>query len=61
MILDERAIWTREDVAEYLSVTTRQVDLLRSKLPAPLMVGSRPRWKAGSVMAAVANNELKGN
>ncbi len=50
MILDPRALWTRDDVAEYLQVTPRQVDNLRVKLPAPLMIGRLPRWKAGEVM-----------
>jgi predicted DNA-binding transcriptional regulator AlpA len=50
MLLDPRALWTRDDVAEYLSVTPRQIDNLRAKLPAPIYVGRLPRWKAGEVM-----------
>ncbi len=54
MILDPRALWTREDLAEYLKVSRRQVDNLRNELPAPVMIGKRPRWLAEEVMRWVA-------
>ena len=51
MILDPRALWTREDIAEYLQVSTKQVDLMRHRMPQPLMIGRRlPRWQAGDIM-----------
>ncbi len=53
MLLDPRALWTREDVAEYLQVTPKYVDMIRHKLPQPRYVGRLPRWKAGEVMEAV--------
>ncbi len=53
MILDPRALWTREDVAEYLQVTPKYVDMIRHKLPEPIYVGRLPRWNAGQVMEAI--------
>ncbi len=51
MILDPRALWTRDDIAEYLQVTPRFVDQIRHKMPQPLMLGRRlPRWQAGDIM-----------
>lgn len=53
MLLDPRALWSREDVAEYLQVTPKYVDMIRHRLPEPRYVGRLPRWNAGEVMDSV--------
>ena len=40
---------TREDLAEYLKVSPRQVDAMRHELPAPIRVGRLPRWRASDI------------
>lgn len=53
MLLDSRACWTREDVAEYLGIDPKTVDrLVKPKLPPTSYVGRLPRWKAEKVMEA---------
>ncbi len=40
---------TREELAEYLRVSPRQVDVLRQRLPTPLKVGRLPRWRTSDI------------
>ena len=40
---------TREDLAEYLRVSVRQVEAMRHELPAPLRIGRLPRWRASDI------------
>ena len=40
---------TREQLAAYLQVSPRQVDDMRSRLPAPIYVGRLPRWRTSDV------------
>jgi predicted DNA-binding transcriptional regulator AlpA len=40
---------TREELAEYLRVSPRQVDVLRRSLPEPIKVGRLPRWRASDI------------
>lgn len=55
MLLDERALWTIEDVAEYLQVSRRQVDYYRTKPGFPPVIslpgGRAPRYHAAKIMA----------
>jgi hypothetical protein len=61
MVLDERALWTLEDVAEYLQVSPRQVYSYRIKPGFPPVVdlpgGRSPRFHAGKVMAWALSHE----
>lgn len=53
MLLDPRAMWTRDDVAEYLRVDIKTVDrIVVRELPPTTYVGRLPRWNAGVVMDA---------
>ena len=49
---DERRIWTRKEIAEYLSVTERTVDSLRraGRLPARYL-GRQVRFDRDDVLA----------
>ena len=40
---------TREELAEYLKVSPRQVDKIRGKLPSPIYVGRLPRWPMSKI------------
>ena len=40
---------TRDQLAEYLQVSPRQVDKIRGKLPRPVYVGRLPRWPLSRV------------
>ncbi len=53
VVLDERAVWTLDDVATYLQISRRKVDLLRKQADFPKSValgGGYPRFRAGAVM-----------
>lgn len=54
--LDERAVWTLDDVASYLRLSRRKVDYLRKQKDFPRSCafgGGYPRFKAGHIMAWV--------
>ena len=50
---------TREQLAEYLQVSPRQVDDLRSRLPQPLYVGRLPRWRSSDIAEWVRQGCVK--
>jgi len=46
---------TREDLAEYLKVSPRQVDAMRRELPEPIKIGRLPRWRASDIAEWVSH------
>lgn len=53
MILDPRALWTRDDVAEYLQIDCKTVDrIVKPRLQPTTYVSRLPRWSAAAVMSA---------
>lgn len=53
MILDHRALWTRDDVAEFLQIDSKTVDrVVKPRLQPTTYVGRLPRWSAQAVMSA---------
>jgi predicted DNA-binding transcriptional regulator AlpA len=48
-------LWTTDDLANYLQVSPRLVQRMRSagKLPEPIRVGRLPRWRADVIMGWV--------
>jgi len=53
MILDPRALWTRDDVAEFLQIDCKTVDrIVKPRLQPTTYVGRLPRWSAQAVMTA---------
>lgn len=49
---------TSDDLAEYLKVSRRQINAMRQerRLPAPIYVGSSPRWIRSEVDAYLAEH-----
>ena len=52
LVLDDRSVWTCDEVAAYLKVSRRKVDLLRktADFPKSASLGGHPRYRAGNIM-----------
>ena len=47
---DPSMLLTKADLAEHLRISERQVDNLRGHLPAPIYLGSSPRWLRSAIV-----------
>lgn len=55
---DPSLLLSKSDLAGHLRISERQVDKLRPMLPAPLYLGTSPRWSRVAIIDWIAEQQL---